>query len=76
MSKAYQCDRCGCYFRTVYSGGVKVDADFCPECVRSFEKWLKMDDKLDGDPIDIDKAIEHYEGTLEVLKSVGLEVNG
>lgn len=44
--KAYKCDRCGCYFsekKTVYSGVVKVDADFCTECVRSFEKWLKMD---------------------------------
>lgn len=46
MSKAYKCDRCGCYFsdkKTVYSGGIKVDADFCQECVRSFEKWLKME---------------------------------
>ena len=30
--------------------------------------------KLDGDPIDTDKAVEHYDGTLEVLKGVGLEV--
>ena len=30
--------------------------------------------KLDNDPIDIDKAVEHYEGTLELLKGVGLEV--
>ena len=29
--------------------------------------------KLDGDLIDIDKAIEHYEGTLEILKSIDLE---
>ncbi len=35
--------------------------------------WLK---KLDGDPIDIDKAVEHYEGTLEVLKGIDLEVDG
>ena len=31
--------------------------------------------KLDGDPIDIDKAVEHYEGTLETLKGIDLEVN-
>lgn len=31
--------------------------------------------KLDGEPIDIDKAVEHYEWTLETLKGVGLEVN-
>lgn len=46
MSKAYKCDRCGCYFsdkKTVYSGEVNVDADFCPVCVKSFEKWLKME---------------------------------
>lgn len=52
MSKACQCDRCGCYFsekKTVYSGGIKVDADFCPECVRSFERWLKMDDAKSED---------------------------
>ena len=34
----------------------------------------ESEDKLDGDPIDIDKAIEHYEGTLEVLKGIDLEV--
>ena len=32
--------------------------------------WLK---KLDGNSIDIDKAVEHYEGTLEVLKGIDLE---
>lgn len=32
--------------------------------------------KLDGDPVDIDKAVEHYEGTLEELKDIDLEVNG
>ena len=36
----------------------------------------ESEDKLDGDPIDTDKTIEHYEGTLEVLKGVGLEVDG
>lgn len=25
-----------------------------------------------GDPIDIDKAVEHYEGTLETLKCIDL----
>jgi hypothetical protein len=32
------------------------------------------EDKLDGDPIDTGKAIEHYEGTLEALKGIDLEV--
>lgn len=43
--KTYKCDRCGCYFdnkKTMYFGVITVDADFCPECVRSFEKWLEM----------------------------------
>lgn len=31
--------------------------------------------ELDGDPIDIDKAIEHYEGTLETLKDILEEKN-
>jgi len=26
--------------------------------------------KLDGDPVDIDKAVEHYEGTLATLKGI------
>ena len=29
--------------------------------------------KLDGDLIDIDKAVEHYEGTLEMLKGIDFE---
>ncbi len=33
------------------------------------------EDKLDGNPVDIDKAVEHYEGTLEVLKGINLEVD-
>jgi hypothetical protein len=36
-------------------------------------RLLREKDKLDGDPIDIDKAIEHYEGTLEALKGIDLE---
>ena len=36
----------------------------------------ESEDKLDGNPVDIGKAVEHYEGTLEVLKGVGLEVDG
>ena len=36
----------------------------------------KAESKLDGDPIDIDKAVEHYEGTLETLKGIDLEVDG
>jgi len=35
----------------------------------------KAESNLDGDPIDIDKAIEHYEGTLETLKDIDLEDN-
>ena len=35
----------------------------------------KAESNLDGDPIDIDKAVEHYEGTLEVLKGIDLEVD-
>lgn len=35
----------------------------------------KAESKLDGDPIDIDKAVEHYEGTLETLKGIDLEDN-
>ena len=33
----------------------------------------KAESKLDGDPIDIDNAVEHYEGTLETLKGIDLE---
>ena len=43
-----------------------------------YQVWKEVDkaeSKLDGDPIDIDKAVEHYERTLEVLKGVGLEVD-
>ena len=36
----------------------------------------KAESKLDGDPIDIDTAVEHYEGTLETLKGIDLEVDG
>lgn len=60
MSKAYKCDRCGCFFmdkKTVYTGAVKVEADFCSECVRSFEKWLKMDN--------IASEVETYEERTE-----------
>ena len=32
--------------------------------------------KLDGNPAEIDKAVEHYEGTLETLKGIDLEVDG
>lgn len=34
-----------------------------------------VESELDGDPIDIDKAVKHYEGTLEVLKGIDLEVD-
>ena len=35
----------------------------------------KAESKLDGYPIDIDKAVEHYEGTLATLKGIDLEVD-
>lgn len=45
-----------------------------------YQVWKEVDkesdDKLDGDLIDTDKAIEHYEETLEVLKGIDLEVDG
>ena len=44
--------------------------------MKDYVAWLdkvESEDKLDNDPIDIDKAVEHYEGTLEVLKGVDLE---
>ena len=44
------------------------------DCVK--EKSQESEDKLDGDPVDIDKAVEHYEGTLETLKGIDLEVDG
>ena len=31
--------------------------------------------KMDGEPMDIDKAVEHYEGTLGALKGIDLEVD-
>ena len=68
--KAYQCDRCGCCFsdkKTIYSGGVKVDADFCPECVRSFEKWLK---KEDGEEIKLGDEVINDSGTKGVVVGI------
>lgn len=41
--------------------------------IRTIKKY-KAESKLDGDPVDIDKAVEHYEGTLETLKGIDLEV--
>lgn len=56
------CPYTGKSCETFECGTCKVEADE--------RLWLK---ELDGDPIDIDKAIEHYEGTLEVLKGIDLE---
>ena len=64
----------------------EIDCDYagqCVECIHNTEEdieWFKQDEKraeskLDGDPIDIDKAVEHYEGTLETLKDIDLEVD-
>ena len=54
-----------------------VRSDNC--CFFTAEEVLEIIDKYmaermtEIDPVDIDKAVEHYEGTLEVLKGVGLE---
>lgn len=42
--------------------------------IRTINKY-KAESKLDGDSIDIDKAVEHYEGTLATLKGIDLEDN-
>lgn len=45
--KVYKCDRCGCYFdneKRGYFGAIKVEADFCLECIKSLEKWIRMED--------------------------------
>lgn len=68
-----KCDRCGAIFEIASENG---EANFCPNCGAKMVEPQESEGKLDGDPIDIDKAIEHYEGTLEMLKGVGLEVNG
>lgn len=52
---------------------VRATIDYAPTIIEADK--AESEDKLDGDPIDIDKAVEHYEGTLEVLKGVGLEVD-
>ena len=44
-------------------------------CIEIIDKCM-AESKLDGNPIDIDKAVEHYEGTLETLKGIDLEVDG
>ena len=44
-------------------------------CIDIINKYM-AESKLYGNPIDIDKAIEHYEGTLETLKGIDLEVDG
>ena len=39
------------------------------------DKQEESEDKLYGNSVDIDKAVEHYEGTLEALKDIDLEVD-
>ena len=50
------------------------DFDFTTAIIEADKE--ESEDKLDGDPIDIDKAVEHYEKTLETLKDIDLEVDG
>lgn len=56
--------------REYFIAGCKKDMDGtdCEE--------YKAESNLDGDPVDIDKAVEHYEKTLETLKGIDLEVDG
>jgi len=64
--KVYHCNLCN--RRTV------IKENYCPNCGCRMVKPQESEYKLDGDPIDIDKAVEHYEGTLETLKGIDLEV--
>ena len=58
-----------------------IDSDWCVPDNETVIAWIpspesykaESDDKLDGNPVDIDKAVEHYEETLEVLKGIDLE---
>lgn len=51
--KACKCDGCGCYFDNkkpvTCIGGIKLAADFCPECIRIIEKWVKMIDGTESE---------------------------
>ena len=53
---------------------VRATIDYAPTIIEADK--AESEDKLDGNPVDIDKAVEHYEGTLEVLKGIDLEVDG
>lgn len=55
-------------------GEEEISFRFC-----DVEAWMPLpepyqaESNLDGNPVDIDKAVEHYEGTLETLKGIDLE---
>lgn len=36
---------------------------------------VESEEKLDSNPVNIDKAVEHYGGTLKTLKGIDLEVD-
>ena len=66
------CDfTCNCYVADCYEVDVgDYDMKRHPYC-----PLMGVNDKLDGDTIDIDKAIEHYKGTLQMLKDIGFGVD-
>lgn len=59
---------CGCCNRLNHLYG-----DYCKHCGAKMVE--SQESELDGNPVDIDKAVEHYEGTLEALKDIDLEVD-
>ena len=62
-----ECERNGVCIRL-------MPKDFCRIFgTNPFDAQAGSEDKLDGNPIDIDKTVEHYEGTLETLKGIDLE---
>ena len=50
-------------------------ADNLERIEKKYAELQESEDKLDGNPVDIGKAVGHYEGTLEVLKGIDLEDN-
>lgn len=53
MMKVCKCDGCGCYFDNekpvVCLNEIKLVANFCPECIRRIEKWVKMIDEAENE---------------------------
>ena len=79
----------GVYISNFYGDGEfhGLDDEYLTSEGRKYRKavaWMPLpepyraesEDKLDGNPVDIGKAVEHYEGTLEALKGIDLEVDG